>query len=197
MLLAVVNLKRNSSLPYYLWAVQTPPKSAPLDLDLRALEPTDDVLLYKWENDRSHWPEGSTVQPWSREVLARYTAGVQDIYTDRQLRLVITAAGTPIGLLDFYEFEPRHRRSGIGLLIADPQMRGKGLGKSALQLGMNYGFDILGLRLLFAQIAETNPVSLSLFEGCGFAREGSFPHWLELASGKTTVHHLQCLSHEA
>lgn len=177
----------------YLWGVTFTSSSAPNTLDLRALEPADTDLLYTWENDRSHWPEGSTVQPWSRDVLSRYCAGVQDIYTDKQLRLVLTLEGRAIGLLDFYEFDPRHRRSGIGILIADPTLRGQGLGKKALELGLTYGFDILGLRLAFAQIADSNTTSLHLFEQLGFVRKGLFTGWLEVSGKTIDVHHLQCM----
>ena len=42
---------------------------------LRAPEPEDLELLYKWENDTSLWLAGNTRAPYSRFQLKQYIAG--------------------------------------------------------------------------------------------------------------------------
>ena len=163
----------------------------PTSLTFRALESGDENLLFLWENDRSLWPEGVTVQPWSKEVLKQYVSGIQDIYTDRQLRLVLESMGNPVGLLDLFDFDPKHRRAGVGVLIADPDLRGKGLGKAALQLLETYARESLFMRLLHADIAASNTASLALFEACGFEKTGVKPGWLLTQSGPVDVYHYQ------
>ena len=57
---------------------------------LRAIEPEDLDILYQIENDISLWNVGCTNVPYSRYTLHNYIADcVNDIYTDRQLRMMI------------------------------------------------------------------------------------------------------------
>ena len=82
---------------------------------LRAIEPTDLDVLTSWENDTSLWELGCTLAPYSRKRLWDYIENYQpDIYIARQLRLVAVdlASGTPVGTLDFYDFDPHNRRAG-------------------------------------------------------------------------------------
>ena len=78
---------------------------------LRALEPTDVPFLYAMENDASVWNAGSNIQPFSAASLRNYVENQQgDLFADKQLRLVVCLAGvdTPVGLVDLYDFSPRH-----------------------------------------------------------------------------------------
>ena len=57
---------------------------------LRALEPEDLELLYRWENDPELWEVGNTLAPYSRYILKEYIAGSdRSIYESRQLRFMI------------------------------------------------------------------------------------------------------------
>ena len=53
---------------------------------LRALEPEDLELLYRWENDPELWEVGNTLAPYSRYILKEYIAGSdRSIYAIRGL----------------------------------------------------------------------------------------------------------------
>lgn len=146
---------------------------------LRALEPEDLELLYRWENDRSLWLEGSIVQPWSRELLRQYVTSVQDIFTHKQLRLVATTGeGKAIGLFDLFDFDPVHSRAGVGVLIGEPAFRGQGWGTQMLEAGLTYVRNALNLRLLHCQITAHNAASIRLFTAAGFEEVGRHPAWL-------------------
>ena len=98
---------------------------------LRALEPTDLDTLFQWENDTALWVVSDTVAPYSREALWNYLQQYTgDIYAQRQLRLMVTLTedGTPVGTVDFLNFDPLNNRAELGLFIAAEQ-RGKGLGR--------------------------------------------------------------------
>ena len=59
-------------------------------VSLRALEPDDVEILYKWENDRSIWHLSNNITPLSRFTLEQYVLSAgQDIYTTRQVRMMI------------------------------------------------------------------------------------------------------------
>ena len=64
-------------------------------ITLRAMEPSDIDLIYKWENDTSLWTVSDTVAPYSREALMLYIANcANDIYANKQLRLMVTLTAT-------------------------------------------------------------------------------------------------------
>ena len=69
---------------------------------IRALEPEDLEYLYKWENDMDLWDVSDTLTPFSHFTLKKYIENAHvDIYTSKQLRLMITRVDTqePIGTI--------------------------------------------------------------------------------------------------
>ena len=82
-----------------------------------------------------------------------------------------------LGLIDLYDFSPLHNRAGLGILIKDISDRKKGIGSEALNLLVNYAFDILNLHQVYANISETNVASLTLFENNGFEKIGLKKDW--------------------
>lgn len=148
---------------------------------LRALEPTDLDLLYRWENDTALWVVSDTVAPYSHEALWQYLKEYTgDIYAQRQLRLMITLTqdGTPVGTVDFLNFDPLNNRAELGLFIASEQ-RGKGLGHQALDLLTTYAREHLGLRQLYVYISTDNKACLELFEHYGYRTVGVIESWVK------------------
>ena len=87
---------------------------------LRALEPEDLELLYRWENDPELWEVGNTLAPYSRYILKEYIAGSdRSIYESRQLRFMIEECdtGTCVGIVDLFDFEPHPNRAACGIML--------------------------------------------------------------------------------
>ena len=152
---------------------------------LRALEPEDLEYLYSIENDPDIWEISGTLAPYSRKVLRDYLERVHlDIYQAKQLRLAICSdAESPIGLIDLYDFDPRHRRAGIGILISSPGNRNRGFGAEALSLLCDYAFRVLDLHQVYAGVSADNTRSIHLFGKLGFRQSGVRRDWLRTASG--------------
>ena len=164
-------------------------------LVLRALEPDDLDMLYRWENDTALWIVSDTPAPYSREALWRYLEQYTgDIYSQRQLRLMITLAqdGTPIGTVDFINFDPLNNRAELGLFIAGEQ-RGKGYGRQALELLTSYAREHIGLRQLYVYIALDNEVCLKLFEDYGYRQVGVLQSWVKRGSSYHDVALMQMI----
>jgi diamine N-acetyltransferase len=156
---------------------------------LRAAEPEDLDCFYRWENDTELWNDGSTFVPYSRFTLRQHIENAgKDLYEARQLRLVIVERVTnqAVGILDLYEFEPHHRRAGVGILI-DADKRKNGYAARAIRLLKPYAFIVLGLHQLHALIPMDNVPSQRLFEACGFKQSGVLTHWLKYADGFQNV----------
>lgn len=152
------------------------------DIVLRSLEPEDLDVLYKWENDTRLWQKGATISPFSRFAIRQYIVdATDDIYHTRQLRMMLEEKESrlPVGTIDIYDFDPLHRRAGIGILI-DEDFQQKGYALQALQCAERYAFGHLLLHQIYAFIPETNQPSLALFAKAGFEQTAVLKEWLSV-----------------
>jgi len=152
---------------------------------LRALEPEDLSFLYELENNPDLWEVSGTVTPYSQYVLKQYLENAhRDIYEVKQLRLAIGAkTGKVVGLIDLFDFDPKNRRVGLGLVIAGQEDRNKGIGSEAVALICQYAFSVLGVHQLYANVLEDNSASIHLFEKMGFEIAGCKKDWI-LSNGQ-------------
>lgn len=160
---------------------------------LRALEPEDLDWLYRAENDTEVWQAGATLTPFSRYVLREYIAvSHRDIFELKQLRLVVELQKTKqtAGMIDLFDFDPYHRRAGVGVLI-DSACRKGGVATDALTLLADYAFSFLHLHQLYAHVPVTNQASKALFTRCGFTVAGVLSDWLAEADGYQDVWMMQ------
>jgi diamine N-acetyltransferase len=147
---------------------------------LRAVEPADTERLYLWENDMQLWHLSNTTAPFSKYLMEQYVMNAQqDIYAAKQLRLMVDTndeEGLTVGCIDLFDFDPANRRAGIGILISE-EARGKGYGREALELMIDYAFNTLNLHQLFCNILENNEQSIAMFKKAGFTEVGLKRDW--------------------
>lgn len=146
---------------------------------LRALEPEDLPFLFKHENDEDFWHVSHTQQPFSKHILKKYLENAHlDIYEAKQLRLIISLIETnePIGMIDLYDYQPKHKRAGVGILLVR-HFQGKGYASESLNLLINYSFQQLDIFQLYACVSDDNPKSIQLFEKANFIITGTKKDW--------------------
>lgn len=151
------------------------------DIFLRALEPEDLSFLYTLENDEKLWEISNTQTPFSKYILKQYLENShRDIYDVKQLRLVICKNDNkqPLGFIDLFDFNPQHKRAGVGIVVFSKENKQKGYASQALQLVLNYGKKHLNLHQLFANILSDNTASIKLFEKMGFIKTGEKKDWI-------------------
>ena len=139
-----------------------------VNISLRAMEPEDLDVLYVVENDPELWTIGASNTPYSHFALKEFIANTtNDIYTDKQLRLVVDMDGEVAGLLDLMAFEPEHRRAEMGIVILE-RFRQKGVAQQAMKLLFEYCRSKLHLHQVYAWVPEDNIPSYKLFLSLGF-----------------------------
>ena len=148
-------------------------------IHLRAMEPEDLDVLYHIENDRRLWNVGSTNVPYSRYLLHDYIASAAgDIYADRQVRLIAEDDDRQVvGIADLVNFDPRHSRAEVGLVICEPH-RQKGFAREVLELLHTYAHRVLHLHQLYGIIDVANAPALALFQSMGYSHVATLPQWL-------------------
>ncbi|WP_430813206.1 GNAT family N-acetyltransferase [Carboxylicivirga sp. RSCT41] len=155
------------------------------EIALRALEPEDIDLLYKWENDMKIWEVSNTLTPFSKYQLVKYIEQAQlDVFQTKQLRLIIESERSKevIGMIDLFDFDGFHQRGGVGIIIHEDH-RQKGYAFEALRLFSDYCFQHLGINQLYANISAENKASLTLFEKVGFKLVGVKKKWRKTKDG--------------
>ena len=175
-------------------------KERSFKIELRALEPSDLDLLYKWENDQSNWKISNTLAPFSKHVLSRYIETAHlDIYQTRQLRLMVDVkigdTLKTVGAIDIFDFEPFHLRAGIGILIGEQEERRKGYADAALSELKKYLFEVMNLKQVYCNILVKNIDSMNLFKKHGFEIIGIKKKWIKTKDGFEDEAMLQCINH--
>ncbi len=91
----------------------------PESLFLRALEPKDLDLLFEIENEDEFWKYANRTEPYSKDLLNSYIKQQhQDIFEVKQKRFVLSdGSSSALGFVDLFDFEPLHRRAGVGIVI--------------------------------------------------------------------------------
>lgn len=163
-------------------------------LKLRAMEPSDIDLMYEWENDPETWIFSNTHTPFSRFYLEQYVINSHcDIYTEKQLRLMINNdKHETVGCVDLFEFDPKNKRAGVGILIAK-DFRKKGYASETIDIIIHYVKNILALHQLYCNISSDNKKSLDLFQKKGFVPNGIKRQWILAENQWLDEHFLQLI----
>jgi len=146
---------------------------------LRALEMEDLEFLYDVENDRSLWGVSCTNVPYSRQMLIDYIASsTADIYADKQVRFIVeNEQRQTIGMVDLVNFEPRHLRAELGIVIRHEE-RGKGYAQEAIRQILVYAKRILHLHQVYAVVSVKNVKAVKMLENVGFESGKILKDWL-------------------
>jgi diamine N-acetyltransferase len=164
---------------------------------LRALEPEDLEHLYDWENNTSYWTISNTVTPFSKFTLRRYLENShKNIYETGQLRLMIEHISDKVtlGTIDIFDFDPFHKRAGLGILIAEESYRRKGYASMAIKCIITYCFKTLQLHQVYCHILANNSESMDLFKKQGFVLSGIKKEWTLTSDGYLDEYFFQLIN---
>ncbi len=149
------------------------------NIHLRATEPEDLDFLYEIENDETIWNLGNTNVPYSRAVLLDYIISSKaDIYADRQVRLVVeNEHHEPIGMVDLVNFDPRHRRAELGIVIKNA-FRRQGYAMETLRKICDYAKNVVHLHQIYAVVGKNNESCVCLLKKFGFQGDTELKGWI-------------------
>ena len=161
---------------------------------LRPMEPEDLDVLYQIENDSELWAKGLTTVPYSRYLLHDYIArSTGDIYTDKQVRLMIVdECGQVVGMVDLTNFDPKHMRAEIGIVVVDDR-RQQGFAQSAIGQLFHYARQTLHLHQVYAVVDSSNDAAVGLFHKLRFESRSTLREWLYDGSSYRDALLFQCM----
>lgn len=84
----------------------------------------------------------------------------------------IEADGKFIGQVVLHSFSETHRSAELGITIGDKDYWGKGYGREAMELILDYGFRLRNLHKVFLTVNGNNDRAIRAYRACGFVEEG-------------------------
>jgi len=85
---------------------------------------------------------------------------------------VIEADSHPIGGCALFQFDDTAHTAALGITIGDKDYWGKGYGREAVQLLLDYAFRLRNLRRVWLTVNGRNERAIRAYRACGFVEEG-------------------------
>lgn len=143
---------------------------------LRSLASEDVEVTHKWHSDISLFETLVGAFRYVSIEAEKEWLQSKAKYSNEEINLMICLEEShqPIGLISVREIDWITRTGYLaGILIGDPEYRGKGYGTEALKLMIQHCFEDLGLNKIWTLILDTNEPSIRTFKKCGFEVEGN------------------------
>ena len=144
------------------------------EVALRPLRADDIDTLYTWETD----PELNILGGWTPSArLApeafrrKYERRIEEPDNDR-VTFAIELEGRLVGYIELAQIDRREGRAAVGIVIGDRSAWRRGVGSAAVRILLDYGFTVMGLERIYAEVYDYNEASRRLFEHVGFVHEG-------------------------
>jgi diamine N-acetyltransferase len=102
----------------------------------------------------------------------------------------------PIGNTGLHGVDHRNRSATFGILIGEPDCRGKGYGTQTTRLMLDYAFTALGLHNVMLTVFEFNPAGISAYLKAGFKEIGRRRECRMMGGKLWDEVHMDCLSSE-
>lgn len=141
-------------------------------MEIRIAGPEHADILLKWYSDKDN-------MKYMNSCFRRYNYSKEDLIEDLQFNpeerhYIVYEDNKPIGMAGIEDIDWYDRRGEIYYFIGEKQYKGKGLGKKMVIKLIHYCFDILGLRIISANVISENKASIKILNQQGFETAGIF-----------------------
>ena len=136
---------------------------------LRALIAEDKERLLAWRNSPEVAAYMYTDHQIGEDEHARWFDGIEG--DGRRAYWIIEMDGEPVGLANFYDIDRRHSRCAWAYYLAEPSVRGRGIGGYVEILMIERAFGEFGLSKLWCEVLESNKGVVRMHQRFGFKEE--------------------------
>ncbi len=140
------------------------------DIDLRLLEVEDLYHLVKWRNKSyEYFYEYPFSNSGQQSWFEKYLKSGDLLFMIR----LIGYNNRIIGSINLSKIDNRNRNAEFGRFFIDKKYRGKGYGKNAIIMILNYAFKHLNLHSVYLDTFKKNNTKvINFYEEIGFKQEG-------------------------
>ena len=141
-------------------------------VELRPLGPEDKDRLLVWRNSPDVAPYMYTDHQITPAEHERWFSGIEG--DQRRAYWIIEMDGAPVGLANLYDIDRENGRCAWAYYLADPSVRGRGVGGYVEYLMLERVFGEFGLGKLWCEVLTSNPAVIRLHQKFGFQQEALF-----------------------
>lgn len=138
---------------------------------LRPITLLDTDLIIKWRNSESVKKYFIYREPFTHEGHNKWLKEQVETKNAYQFIVCKIENDKPIGCTYLRDIDRNDRKAEYGVFIGEVTDRGKGIGKEALSLTLNFAFEELKLHKVFARALSDNEASIHCFLQSGFTKE--------------------------
>lgn len=141
---------------------------------LRAIEPSDAEIAYRWVNDREVTEYLALRYPMSMQTERDWAerASKANTYEDVAFAIEIAETREHIGNCGLEGGGPIRRSAELGLMIGAKEHWGRGYGFDASRTLLAFGFRDMNLRRVMLDVFAPHTRAIALYERLGFEHEG-------------------------
>ena len=140
-----------------------------MNVHLRRLAAGDGARVLAWRNS----PDVARYMYSDHPIgEAEHAAWLQAALTRADRRIwIVELNGAPVGLASLTRIDRDRGCCDLALYLADPAVRGRGIGPAIDHLLLDHAFEHLGLRKVWCEVLADNVAGQRVHERCGFTRE--------------------------
>jgi diamine N-acetyltransferase len=127
----------------------------------------------RWFNDfETTRALGDIAPPWTLERQEAWYR--EEVSAENLIPFTVYAreGWQPVGTTALLDVDFRNRTAEYGIIIGEPDFRGRGLGSEITRLIVEYAFDTLGLHTLLLTVYSFNVAGIRAYQKAGFHEIG-------------------------
>lgn len=131
----------------------------------------DTANIIRWRNSEAVRPYFIYQKPFTVEGHKQWLKN--EIFSGKGFQFIVHKMedDKPIGCTYLRDYDANARKAEYGVFIGEAEERGKGIGKEALTLTLQFVFEELRLHKVYARAFADNMPSVQSFLKCGFEKE--------------------------
>lgn len=152
-------------------------------LHLTALRQEDFQHIHQWETDLFYLRNLDT-RPALPSSIKSVENALQAVYEGKahnEVFLIIRLPDhdKPVGFIALDGIQWHHGTASVAIGIGERQQRGKGYGREAMRLLLDFAFNEMNLYRVGLTVFEYNTDAIKLYEQLGFVKEGSARQFMQ------------------
>ncbi|NYB75436.1 GNAT family N-acetyltransferase [Sedimentibacter hydroxybenzoicus DSM 7310] len=147
-----------------------------MEIKLERIEDNDMVYIYEWFKDIEFlkFYDYMPPIPQSADEVNKTFGDYKKNEESDVFAIKLFDRNLIIGIAGFDDIVNENKVATLFIGIGNKYVRGRGYGKEALKLLLEYGFNKLGFHRIQLNVLEFNTAAISLYEKAGFKREGTY-----------------------
>ncbi|MBN1993985.1 MAG: GNAT family N-acetyltransferase [Anaerolineae bacterium] len=139
---------------------------------LRAIERDDIPRYVTWLNDPEVTHHLALFLPMNLDDETDWYEAQRKDQTTQNFALVVNEGNVHIGSVGLMHLNYREQNAELGIVLGDKTQWGKGYGREAIQLLLDFAFAELNLHRVYLRVDAGNARAIRCYRACHFVEEG-------------------------